>query len=333
MRIALDGTPLSLSSGGLRRYTEQLAAALRREFPDDCCELLGGAEKRLWWSVRLPWTLAARRFDVFHGTNFEVPYVPVCASVMSVHDISPWLNPEWHSGAARVRTRTPLLIGLGIPTLLLTGTEAVRDQIVEMFRIPRDRVAVVPYAPTGCSPGPGTAERSFSYFLFVGTLEPRKNVPALVSAWRPLRDRYGVSLVLAGRRRADGPRFEPEPGLEVRGEVPDEVLTELYAGALAVVYPSFYEGFGLPAVEAMQYGIPVIASRDPALMEVSGGAAIHAADSELTAAMERLLRDAGERSRLSELGRRRAAGFSWAHTARLTREVYVEAVRRFARGA
>jgi glycosyltransferase involved in cell wall biosynthesis len=332
MRIAIDGTPLALTSGGLRRYTEELTAALRRNFPEDCCETISGAGQRLWWSLRLPWTLAKRGFDVFHGTNFEVPYLPVCASVMSVHDISPWLNAGWHSGADRVRRRAPVLIGLGIPTLLLTGTEAVRDQIVERFGVGRERVAVVPDAPKSFFCQTNLSETQDAYFLFVGTIEPRKNVPALVRAWRPLQERHGVQLIIAGRARDDAPPIDPEHGLVLTGEVPDDRLGELYACAVALVYPSLYEGFGLPVVEAMRCGTPVITSRDPALMEVSGGAAIHADEHELTAAMERLLTDPEERRIRIERGRRRAADFSWERTARLTREVYVEAIQRFAGG-
>jgi glycosyltransferase involved in cell wall biosynthesis len=330
MRIAIDGTPLVLSSGGLRRYTEELGAALRREYPEDFIETLSGAGQRLWWSARLPWTLIRRRFDVFHGTNFEVPYLPVCPSVMTVHDISPWLDPEWHSGAERVRRRAPVLIGLGIPTLLLTGTEAVREQIISGFGVSRDRIAVVPDAPKSFCYQTNPIARG-PYFLFVGTIEPRKNVPALVRAWRPLWQRRHVQLILVGRNRQDAPRIEPEAGLILAGEVADEELAALYAGAIALVYPSLYEGFGLPVVEAMRCGTPVIASRDPALVEVSGGAAIHADDHELTETMERLLDDPEGCRIRRELGRRRAAEFSWERTARMTREVYVEAIRRFAR--
>jgi glycosyltransferase involved in cell wall biosynthesis len=251
---------------------------------------------------------------------------------MTVHDISPWLNPEWHSGAGRVRRRAAVLIGLGIPTLLLTGTEAVRDQIVRQFGVSPGRIAVVPEAPKTFFCQTNLTIAQAPYFLFVGTIEPRKNVPALVRAWRPLWERCGAELVLAGRTRADAPRIQPEPGLVVLGEITDEQLGDLYSGAVAVVYPSLYEGFGLPIVEAMRCGTPVITSRDPALVEVSGGAAIHADDHELTAAMERLFADPCERRIRSEIGRRRAAEFSWERTAGLTREVYVEAIRRFARG-
>lgn len=325
MRVALDGMPLAISSGGLKRYTEELLHALREEYPADEFEALEGGTRRLWWSVRLPLELLRRGFQLFHGTNFEVPYVPVTASVMSVHDVSPWLNPEWHHGAGRVRSRARALIQLGIPTMLLTGTEAVKRQIVEMFAVHPDRVAVVPDA--------ARIERvPFSpakpYFLFVGTLEPRKNVPALVRAWRAVRETHDVDLIIAGRRREDGPELPPESGLEVLGEVPDDDLPRLYSGALALVYPSLYEGFGLPVVEAMRCGTPVIASRDPALVEVSSGAAIHAGPGELADAMDLIARCPGERVRRARAGVERAAEFTWAHTARLTREVYEEAIRR-----
>lgn len=333
MHIALDGTPLSVSSGGLRRYTEELTAALRHAFPEDRCDIITGTGRRLWWSAGLPWSLATRRVDVFHGTNFEVPYIPVCASVLTLHDLSPWLKPEWHCAADRVRRRVPVLIGLGLPTLILTPTEAVRSQVMERFGVSRDRVMVVPEGPKAFDVPPASMPSHEPYFLFVGTVEPRKNVPTLIRAWRPLHRRYGVRLVIAGRNRADAPSLPPEPGLLLLGEVTDAHLAELYTGALATVYPSLYEGFGLPVLEAMACGTPVITSRDPALVEVSGGAAIHAGDEELTAAMEQLLNDPAERLRRKEMGLRRAAGFSWARTARLTREVYAEAIRRFAGGA
>ena len=217
MRIALDGTALTLTSGGLRRYTDELLRALRREFPEDEYESISGAGRRLWWSAGLPWHLRRGRFELFHGTNFEVPYVPLTPSVMSVHDVSPWLNPAWHSGAGRVRQRAAALIRLGIPTMLLTGTQAVRRQIVELFGVHPERVAVVPDAARieRVQVEPGRR-----YFLFVGTVEPRKNVAALVDAWRVVRRNHGVDLVIAGRRRDDGPEFLPEPGLTVLGEMP-----------------------------------------------------------------------------------------------------------------
>src|SRR3954452_6207337 len=155
IRAALDGTPLTLTSGGLRRYTEELFRALHEEFPSDEYSLVSDQltpaknilQKR-WWSVGLPLELRRQQAAVFHGTDFAVPYLPVCASVMTIHDLSPWMNAEWHADAVvrRVRRRTPWLLRLGLATMLITPTAAVRSQVVERFRIREDQIVVVPEA-------------------------------------------------------------------------------------------------------------------------------------------------------------------------------------------
>jgi glycosyltransferase involved in cell wall biosynthesis len=120
--------------------------------------------------------------------------------------------------------------------------------------------------------------------------------------------------------------------LRIAGEVPDEELARLYSGALAVLYPSLYEGFGLPVLEAMQCGAAVFLSRDPALLEVAGGAAmaLEARDAGAwAAAMSSAVEDPGWRSRLRERSLARSREFSWKRTAQLTREVYAEAILRF----
>jgi alpha-1,3-rhamnosyl/mannosyltransferase len=166
------------------------------------------------------------------------------------------------------------------------------------------------------------------YFLFLGTLEPRKNLETLAEAWRTLRRGLEVDLVLAGRRRADGPVFAPEPGLRLAGEVADHELAGLYSGAVALVCPSHYEGFGLPVVEAMQCGAPVIASR--AVAEAAGDAACYfAGGNELAEAMRRMASDPAWRAAWREKSLRRAPEFSWKRAAGRTREVYREAIARF----
>jgi alpha-1,3-rhamnosyl/mannosyltransferase len=141
---------------------------------------------------------------------------------------------------------------------------------------------------------------------------------------------HAVDLVLAGRRRDDFPPIDAEPGLRIAGEIPEEELPELYAGALAFVYPSRYEGFGLPVLEAMQCGLCVITSRDPAIGEVAGDATVRAAtERELVQAMQRAVEDPTWRAAWRDRALRRAADFSWARTARLTHAVYEEAHRRF----
>ncbi len=353
MRVALDGTPLTLSSGGLRRYTEELSAALARNFPQDEFWLVSdqrfrmpegipgnlrqgsgprnGAERR-WWLWGLDRELHLLEVVLFHGTDFAVPYLPRRPSVLTLHDLSPWMDAAWHSDADRVRKRTPLLIGLGLATVIVTDSEAVRKQAMDRFRIHPERVRAVPLAASAVFRPiavPGTPPPGASYFLYAGTLEPRKNVSGLIAAWREVRRHHPVDLVLAGRRRPDFAQLSSEPGLQIIGEVSDERLAELLAGAMAFVYPSLYEGFGLPVLEAMQCGACVITSRDAAISEVAGGAAIQAGShEELVRAMMEIATEPGMAGVWRERGLRRAAEFSWDRTARLTHEVYEQALRR-----
>jgi glycosyltransferase involved in cell wall biosynthesis len=242
------------------------------------------------------------------------------------------MDDAWHHAADRVRRRAPLLIGLGIATMIVTDSEAVRKQAIDRFRINPDRITAVPLAasthfrPVACPP----PDRPF--FLYVGTLEPRKNLPFLVNAWRPVRDRHGVDLALAGRRRADFPALAGEPGLRFLGEVADEDLPALYSQALAFVYPSLYEGFGLPVLEAMQCGACVITSTDPAIGEVIGGAGARLDPRDGRAWTEAMLACAcggGWPQQCRENSLARSRQFSWGRTARLTHEVYSRAILRF----
>jgi glycosyltransferase involved in cell wall biosynthesis len=350
MRVALDATPLTMSSGGLARYTSELAQALAAEFPDDDYYLISDQEfalppgnlkggrapasqlDRRWWLWGLHREMSRLRADLFHGTNFAVPYVPARPSVMALHDLSPWMDHGWHNAAARVRNRTPRLIGLGIATMIVTDSEAVRRHAIQHFKIHPDRIVAVPLAassrfqPAPCAPPPRP------FLLYVGVLEPRKNIPLLVDAWRPVRDRYGVELVLAGRRREDFPALPEEPGLRLLGEIADEDLPPLYSTALAFVYPSMYEGFGLPVLEAMQCGACVITSTDPAIGEVIGeaGARVDPRDPRAwTTAMLACAAGGDWLRQRREHSIARAREFSWKRTAQLTREVYCEARRRF----
>jgi glycosyltransferase involved in cell wall biosynthesis len=161
----------------------------------------------------------------------------------------------------------------------------------------------------------------------VGTIEPRKNLDTLLRAWREVHRRHNIDLVIAGRRRADAPEIAPEPGLRL-GEVADDKLAALYSGAVAFVYPSLYEGFGLPVLEAMQCGAPVVASR--AVAEAGGEAVLYAeTDRELSRAMSDIATHPELAAQLRDRSLARAREFSWDLTARRTREVYEEARKRF----
>jgi len=349
MRVALDAAPLSLSSGGLRRYVWELSRALAGTFPADDYLLVSdhpftapaapnlkagvgpqSALGRRWFLWGLNRELARHGVELFHGANFEVPWLPLRPSVLTVHDLSPWMNPEWHEAAGRVRRRTPALLRLGLATMVITPSEAVRRQAVDFFHLSTNRVVAVPEAAAPHFQPVETPSHP-PYFLYVGALEPRKNLLMLIEAWRAARRLAEVDLVLAGRRRADFPALPAEPGLRLPGEVSDDALPALYSGAVAFLYPSFYEGFALPVLEAMQCGAAVIASRDPAILEVTGGAAVHLDARAAREWAEALVAAATRPQWLAGLRTQaltRARDFSWTRTARQTREVYLEALAR-----
>ncbi len=359
MRVALEACSLTLSSGGLPRYTAELSLALARCFPEDEYFLVsdrpfrmpqpappnllrgGGPRHRLerrWWLWGLSRELRRLAADVVHGPDFAVPYLYQRPSVLTLHDLSPWMDRHWHHDARRVQSRTPVLLHLGLAGMIITPSESVRAAAIDRFRLHPSRVVAIPEAaPSWMRPAAGSPETmpgaewptAAPYFLFVGTLEPRKNVPLLVDAWREVRRRHAIDLVIAGRPRADFRPLEPADGLHCLGEVPDEALPGLYSGALALVYPSAYEGFGLPVLEAMQCGAAVITT--PALAEAAGDAAIFAANGpQLVEAMLQAIARPAWLAEFRARSLRRAGQFSWERTARLTHEVYEEARRRFA---
>jgi len=349
MRVAIEAASLALSSGGLARYTGELTLALARSFPADEFFLVsdqpfrmpenpppnlkqgGGprnAAERRWWIWGFDREMGRLGAELVHGPDFSVPYIPRRPSVLTLHDLSPWMNRRWHHAAKRVRTRTPLLLDLGIATMIITPSESVRKKAIERFRVDPARVVAIPEAAASFFRPVELAPQTKPYFLFVGTLEPRKNIPSLLEAWREVRKSHDVDLWIVGRRRADAPEIREESGLRVLGEVEDQRLPELYSGALALVYPSLYEGFGLPVLEAMQCGAPVIAST--AVSEPGGDAPEYADSTEaLVSAMRAAIEQPEWRAKRRKLSLERARGFTWERAARETRAVYDEARRRF----
>ena len=215
---------------------------------------------------------------------------------------------------------------------LLTPSEAIRREAIARFRLPPDRIVSVPHAASGVFRPVPVASPETPFFLFVGTLEPRKNIGLLIEAWREVRKKHRVDLVLVGRRKDDFPELPVEEGLQMVGAIPNERLPEFYSACTVCVYPSLYEGFGFPVLEAMQCGAAVVTSQDPAIIETSGGAAVSLDVQDARTWVETLMAALERPDWVAELRARslqRAGDFSWMKTARRTREVYDEAARRF----
>jgi glycosyltransferase involved in cell wall biosynthesis len=349
VRIALDATPLSMPTGGIRRYTVELAAALADREPRDEIFLVADQSIELperlrclanvsapqcstpllrakWWSVGLPLTLIRLGADVFHGTDFSVPYVPITPSVMTIHDLSPWKTAALRpAGSARIANRTPYLLPLA--TRIHTPTEAIRREAISYFGLAKSRVRSIHHGVAPLQPDPSCKTPPEPYIAYLGDHGARKNTATLLAAWRLARGRLpDLGLVMLGPGGASIPN---EPGLTIVGGSSDSELAAWLAGARALVYPSLYEGFGLPVIEAMSLGVPVITSHDPALVEVAGGCALHVPADSAELLSEAILRTAVDRELAKRLridGLTRATEFSWQRSARLTRELYLEAI-------
>lgn len=342
LTIALDAEHTRQSRAGIARYASSLSDALRR-IPDLTIIELGGGEtvprgtlkKKLVTArqdlIWYPW-LARREAlrigaDVYHSPLLRGPLrrgrPPF---VMTVHDLVParWPEtmPRWH------RSYTSLFIRemLSAADRIIAPSQDTANDLNSLLRVPGEKIRVVPNGVDAMffESASGETLESEPYVLFVGTPEPRKNLTRLVSAMTVLRERgLRQSLVVVGTG-GWGDRVPTGSGIRATGRVTDEELRSFYANATCLALPSLHEGFGLPALEAMAVGTPVVAGRSGALPEVTGGAAILVDPLSVTAIADGIQRAVSERERLVPIGLARAKEFTWDKAAALTAKVYRE---------
>jgi len=302
--------------------------------------------------VRIPLTLSKelRRHpvDVLHVQYTAPPFAP-CPVVVTIHDLSFEHLPETFNRRSVAQLRFTVRRTARKAARILTSSEFSRRDIVETYAINPDRVAVTPLAaPAYFAPVENETELQRlrenygierDYILSLGSIQPRKNLVRLIEAYLCLRRIRPKSklpqLVLAGKRGwLDNETFRAADredfGRDVvfTGYVPEPDLPALYSGAISFVYPSFFEGFGLPVVEAMQCGVPVIAGNRTSLPEVVGEAGLlfdPFDTKELSDALARVIDDQKLRKTLREKGLKRAKNFSWRTTAQRTLRAYEEA--------
>jgi glycosyltransferase involved in cell wall biosynthesis len=360
MRVAIDARLWGEPRSGIGRYTRCLVEELMRLAPGEAWTLytdrtpgphLPGAvarclpcPQRLLWSLwHAPRDLRRHPVDLFHGvTGFELPPRGPWALVTTVHDLIPLRLPAVVPARHRWAVRCLLGGALRRADRVIAVSEVTRQEILARYRLPPERVVVVPEA-AGPEFRPPTAETLAAararyglerpYVLSVGLLEPKKNLVALLDAVARLRraGEWGTAELLVVGARGWG----PDPAARAHalgladtvrflGGVPDHDLPALYGGARAFAFPSLWEGFGLPVLEAMASGTPVVASDRGALPELTAGAAllVEPRAEPLADALGRLLADGALRARLRAAGLARAAAFSWERTARETLQVY-----------
>lgn len=298
---------------------------------------------QLWFRLRLPvpLQLVAGRADVIYSPDFTAPPSLRIPRLITIHDLAYLLAPERAPAPLRRYLEAVVPRMMNQADRILTVSVTTRRDIEERYRISRQQLVVVPN---------GVDHRFFDavppdeelrlrlglpqdYLLSVGTIEPRKNLVNLFAALRAI-PRLGLPLVIAGGEGWDAqPIYAAAADLERSGRVrfldhvPDDALPSLYSGATALIYPSWYEGFGLPVLEAMAAGIPVVASTAPALMEVGGDLVSYVAPDQIeamAAAIDDITASSHRSQPAWQARRTRAAGFSWDRSGKLLAEILGE---------
>ena len=371
MRIVIDVRTMCDHFPGIGRHTFDLARTLALQIDQDELILLTNPDLpntrfdlssiksssrvrteatrsrpfTLWEQVRLPAELKVLRPDVIH---FPYPMIPFGAQrpiIISVHDLIPIRLPQYFSFRHRVLYRISLRLGLRAADAVICPSRATFSDLQSVFHLDASRLFMVP-AGIGETFHPRTAGELKSakaiyrlpdqYILYVGSNKPHKNLTALVDAYARLQG--APLLVIAGqedaryldiRHRVDSLGLGEK--IRFAGAIPEKDLPVIYSGSMAFIFPSLYEGFGFPPLEAMACGAPVACSDIACLRETAGDAALffdpHSPES-ITNAITRILRDLELRATLRKRGQRRAAELSWDHAARQTLEIYRRAIAR-----
>lgn len=355
LRVGFDRHALDSPAGGVRRYVSELMAALPVVAPGIeliAIEAAASLPTNLGRSCTgLPRAARSARLDVFHAPAYTAPPWGVHPLVLTIHDVSYARHPEWYPYRRDPLRRAFYRAAARAADVIITDSDFSRCEIVAAYGIAAERICVVPLGvsdafrraadPTGKRAAERAAARppapAAPMILHVGDLHPRRNIGVLIDAVAWLRAHHpelaSVALTLVGRDAGDAAPLRARAraaGLDPHavtfvGDADDETLIEWYRRAAVFAYPSRYEGFGLPVLEAMACGVPVVASTAASLPEVAGdaGLLVDPLDTRAwTEALAAVLCSPARTAALRDAGLRRAARFSWTRTAALTLDAY-----------
>lgn len=299
-----------------------------------------------WEQTALPARAVVDRLDVLHGTVNVIPWLSHVPTVATVHDLSFMRHPDRFPPAKALYLRTAVELSARRATRLIAVSEHTRQDLIEFFGVAEERVMVV-HSGVDQRFRPGNPEAAARlraektggrrFILYVGTLEPRKNLDVLIRAYAATKqtgDSQHLLVLVGARGWMDGHLFALVDDLGLgedvifAGYVPAGELPDWYNAADLFAYPSEYEGFGLPLLEAMACGVPAITTASGALAEVAGDACITVepgSEEALRVALVQVLVDEELRCAMRAAGLSRAAGFSWDTAARATADVYAHA--------
>lgn len=355
MRIGINASLLAAGGGyrqtGISRYIGELTDALEPRLGDDDDLVMFGTRlsriahkpslRILWEQSTLPLVAAGRHIDVFHGPLNVMPLAMRAPSVVTVHDLAFLRYPEQLPAARRAYMIAATRLSVRAAGHVIAVSQRTAADLAQWLRIPDDRITVIPEAPSPrIERVSGAALDAFRvrsgidrpYVLAVGTLEPRKNLPFFLRAFAAVADRIPHQLVLVGPEGWMTDEFHHtldalklDDRVRLTGFVSDRELGGWYSGADLFVFPSRYEGFGLPAVEAMRCGAPLLVSNTSCFPEVVGGAGVMVSPTDepgWSEALVTILSDRTVTDRLRQQSLARASRFSWDRTAAETMQVY-----------
>ncbi|MDI6782589.1 MAG: glycosyltransferase family 1 protein [bacterium] len=372
MKIAIDARALTKQPTGTGYYLKNLLDEFARAEVDNTYYLCSSREfsyippenesrfipviqrglpGNLWLQLQVPRLIKKYQFDLFHSPFGVIPFRCDCATVSTVHDLAFHFYPKLTDFKNRILLPRLVPKSLNLATTIIVDSESTKQDLIVLYKIADHKIAVIhlaagsQYHPIPKIPARNKLAEKYRintpFILFVGTLEPRKNIPLLLRAYEQLSPelRSQYKLVFVGKKGwQEHSIFRLVEELKLQEQtlftdyVPEEDLPFFYNSASVFVYPSLYEGFGLPVIDAMACGIPVITSDTSSMPEIVSYAGIFVAPgdvSALTNAITRLLIDRELSEHLSEKAITRAHLFSWRNTATKTLEIYTAAVNKF----